>query len=516
MNRRIRKVITLVLSLVVFAMIATTAASAYIPYTAYNFDYFGEIVNGPAGYLPERIIFGADVGIDEFINPSDMYVDEKDQILIVDSGAAGSRSRIIVLDKNFKLIKKIEKFISPQGEVLDVINATGVCMDKDGFIYLCDPDSFRILKLDMNGNVVLVYGAPPSEFVNDSFVYRPQKLGIGINGSIYVISKGCTDGIMEFDTQGSFVRFFGAPEVELSVTDYLNIYWRNIYRVIGGDSVDAFFATYVPSEFSNLTVDDNGFVFTMVASNESSTDEVYKLNFQGKNILDPMQKSTSKQSSALSRNYGDLITRSTAGAGNVFADVCLDDEGFFTLLDSNLGRVFEYDKEGNLIFVYGNKGNQINQVQEGLLVMPCAVIKLGTKTVVLDSSTGAITVYELSDYGKQLHSAVGYYNDGKYDDAEGPWTAVLKYDANSELAHIGLGKVHYLRGNYEAALDEFRLGNDRNNYSRAYKLYRDDVIRSNFTWVIIVVILLLAALVVCKKWGKLIIKKIKEGKGGDQ
>jgi len=516
MNKKIRKVIALVLSLVIVAMIATTAASAYIPYTAYNFDYFGEIVNGPAGYVPEQIIFGADVGVGEFINPADMFVTEKEQILIVDSGAAGSRSRIIILDKNFKLVKTIEKFVSPKGEALDVINATGVCMDKNGFIYLCDPDSFRILKMDQNGNVVLIYGAPPSEFVNDSFVYRPQKLGIGINGSIFVISKGCTDGIMEFDTKGSFVRFFGAPEVELSVTDYLNIYWRNIYRVIGGDQVDDYFATYVPSEFSNLTVDENGFVFTMVASNESSTDEVYKLNFQGKNILDPLQKSTSKQSSALSRNYGDLITRSTAGAGNVFADVCLDKEGFFTLLDSNLGRVFEYDREGNLIFVYGNKGNQINQVQEGLLVMPCAVIKLGTKTVIMDSTTGAITVFELSDYGEELHSAVGYYNEGKYDQAEGPWTTVLKYDANSELAHIGLGKVHYLRGDYEAALDEFRLGNDRNNYSRAYKLYRDDVIRSNFTWVVIIIVLLLAVLIVSKKWGKQIIKKIKEGKGGDQ
>lgn len=516
MNRKIRKIITLVLSLIVFTMITTTVASAYIPYTAYNFDYFGEIVNGPAGYVPEQILFGADVGINEFINPSDMFISENDQILIVDSGADGARTRIIILDKNFKLVKTIENFIGTNGEKLDVINATGICMDKNGYIYLCDPDSFRVLKMDMSGNVLLVFGAPPSEFVNDSFVYRPQKLGIGINGSIFVISKGCTDGIMEFDTKGSFVRFFGAPEVELSVTDYLNIYWRNIYRVIGGDGVDQFFATYVPSEFSNLTVDHNGFIFTMVASNESSTDEVYKLNFQGKNILDPLQKSTSKQSDTLSRNYGDLITRSTAGSGNVFSDICLDKEGFFTLLDSNLGRVFEYDKEGNLIFVYGNKGNQINQVQEGLLVMPCAVIKVDDKTVVLDNSTGALTVFGLSDYGEKLHAAVGYYNEGKYDEAEGPWSTVLKYDANSELAHIGLGKVHYLRGNYAEALDEFRLGNDRNNYSRAYKLYRDDVIRSNFTWIIAVVIILLAILIVSKKWGKKIIKKIKEGKGGDQ
>lgn len=516
MNRKMKKIAVLLISVILVSMLTTTGAFAYIPYIGYNFDFYGEIVNGPSGYLPEDVLYGSDVGIDEFINPLDMFITEDGRILVVDSGGAGATSRVIIMDSNFKLIKIIDRFIGLNGETLNVINANGLCVDKEGYIYLCDPDSFRVLKFDTNGQVVLIYGAPPAEFVNESFVYRPQKLGIGINGSIFVISKGCTDGIMEFDTKGSFVRFFGAPEVELSVTDYLNIYWRNIYRVIGGDSVDAYFATYVPSEFSNMSVDENGFVFTMIAANESSTDEMYKLNFQGTNILDPAQKSTSKKTAALSANYGDLITRSTSGAGNVFNDVCLDDDGFFTLLDTNLGRVFEYDREGNLIFVYGNKGNQINQVQNGLLVSPSAIIKVGDKTAIIDSGTGAITIFALSDFGEQLHEAVGLYNEGKYDEAEEPWRNVLKYDANSELAHIGLGKVHYLRGNYKDALDEFKLGNDRNNYSRTYKLYRDDVIRSNFTWVVTIIVILLILLIVWKKFGKQIKAKLKEKKGGDQ
>ena len=403
MNIKFKKLFALLIALVAVSIMMTTAAFAYIPYTAYNFDYYGEIVNGPAGYIPDEILVGSDMGTGDLINASDMYVTKDNQIIIVDSGAPGAATRISILNENFKLLKQIETFYGPDGKVLNVINATGICVDNDGYIYLCDPDSFRILKMDTNGVVSLIYGAPPEEFVNDAFVYRPQKVGVGINGSIYVISKGCTDGILEFDTEGTFVRFFGAPEVQLTVTDYLNIYWRNIYRVFGGDTVDDYFATYVPSEFSNLSVDRNGFVFTMVAANESSNDEMYKLNFKGTNILDPSQKSTSKQSAAMSANYGDLITRATAGAGNVFADICLDSDDFFSLLDSNLGRVFEYDKEGNLIFVYGNKGNQINQVQEGLLCSPSAIAKIGKKTIVLDSETGAITIFKLSDFGEQLH-----------------------------------------------------------------------------------------------------------------
>lgn len=516
MKMKLKKTLAILIALVSVIALLSTSAFAYTPYTSYNYDFYGDIVAGPEGYVPERILFGSDCGIDEFINPSDMFIAHDNSIYVVDSGASGGRTRVIILTPDFKVKKIISNFIDPTGKQLDVINGSGICVDKDNNIYLCNPDAFRILKMNTEGKVSLVYGAPPSEFVTSSFLYRPEKVGLAINGSIYVISKGCTDGILEFDTKGAFVRFFGAPEVELSVSDYFNIYWRNIYRVFGGDSVDDYFATYVPSEFSNLTVDKNGFVFTMVASNESSIDEVYKLNFIGANILDPTEKSATKKTASMSRNYGDLITRTTMGKGNVFADVCLDNDGFFSLLDTNLGRVFEYDKEGNLIFVYGGKGNETNQIQYGLLDSACAICKLGKKTVVIDSSTGAITIFKLSDYGEQLHNAVNLYNDGKYETAEKPWNTVLKYDANSELAHIGLGKVHYLQGDYKEALSEFKLGNDRNNYSRSFKLYRDEVIRSNFPLVVTLLIVLIVLLIVIKKYGKKIKGLLSKNKEGDR
>ena len=514
MKRNFKRVFTIVFSVLLMSVVLMTSAYAYVPYTAYNFDYYGDIVSGPAGYVPEKVLFGADMGLDELTNPTDMYVTKDNRVYIVDHDTTSTYARVVILDENLKLIKIIDKFYGTDGKALTVNNLMGVCVDDDGYIYLCDPDNFRILKINQSGKTVLTYGAPPQEYVTDSFTYRPQKLAIGINGSIYVLSQGCTDGILEFDTKGVFVRFFGAPEVELSVSDYINIYWRNIYRVFGGDQVDAYFATYVPSEFSNLTVDENGFVFTMVAANESSTEELYKLNFIGTNILDPNQKSTKKKTTALSANYGDLITRSTIGEGNTFADVCTDSDGFFSLLDNNLGKVFEYDKEGNLIFVYGNKGNEANQIQAGLLDFPSAIAKLNDRTLVLDGSTGAITVYKLSDYGKQLHQAVNLYNLGKYEESRTPWNNVLKYDANSELAHIGLGKVYYLQGEYKEALAEFKLGNDRNNYSRTYKLYRDEVIRANFGWVITIIVVLIILLVVNKKFGKRIRAAIKNKRKG--
>ena len=125
MNKKVQKIFALVISLVIVSLFATTAAFAYVPYTAYNYDYYGEIVNGPAGYVPEDVLVGADCGIDKFVNPSDMLVEDDNKIYIVDNGAANSASRIIILNENFKLIKMIDTFVY-NGEKLTVLNATGV------------------------------------------------------------------------------------------------------------------------------------------------------------------------------------------------------------------------------------------------------------------------------------------------------------------------------------------------------------------------------------------------------
>ena len=322
------------------------------------------------------------------------------------------------------------------------------------------------------------YEQPGKEVFDDSYTYAPYKIVIGINGAAYVISRGCLDGILEFDVEGNFVRFFGAPKVQLSLGDYVNIYWRKIYRSFGGSDVDEIFVTYVPTEFENLDIDEKGFIFSTVIANEASTNEASKLNFTGSNTLNPTSKSTKKINDNLSSNYGDLQT--LPNADNNFVDIVVDDNGFFSLLDKKLSKIFEYDAEGNLVFVYGGKGQQMGTLED-----PSAMAKLGDKTIVIDQTTCAITVYKLSDYGSILHE-------------------VLKYNATFDLAHVGIGKVYYADGKNKEAMEEFRLANDRENYSKAFALYREDVIKENFNFIAILLIVLIVAFFV---WSK-IIKKI--------
>ena len=237
------------------------------------------------------------------------------------------------------------------------------------------------------------------------------------------------------------------------------------------------------------------------------------MNFLGNNILDPNAKSTQKISTTLSETYGDLVRRSTGNQGNIFQDVAVDEDGFITMLDTNLRKIFEYDSEGNMTFVYGAQGKQ-----EGLFEKPVALAKLGKKTLVLDSHFGSVTVFDLTQHGETLHKAVIEYDKGLYDEAEEYWLDVLKSNANCELAHIGIGKVYYQNARYEEALNHFELANDRKNYESTFALYREEVIADHFGLIMTVLVALVVIWVVWKIFGKSIKEAINNKKqgGGDE
>ena len=505
--KTIFKKLSVLLIVVVLAISVAAPALAYIPYNTYIYNFYGETVGSPSGYVPERIYLAEDLGISSIHNPNDVFVSDKNEIYFLDLGGENTRGRLCIFDSEFNLIKEFKSLTDIDGSVYYMTNPCGVTVDKDGYIYICDTNNAAVIKINREGQILLKYEQPGDDVFDESYTYQPYKIAIGINGAAYVISRGCLDGILEFDVEGNFVRFFGAPKVQLSITDYISIYWRQIYRAFGGAEVDSSFVTFVPTEFENLEIDENGFIFSTVIANESSTNEVSKLNFTGSNVLSPTTKSTKKVSDALSSNYGDLEV--LPDNNNNFVDIVVDEDGFFSVLDTKLSKIFEYDAEGNLIFVYGGAGQQV-----GTLVQATSMAKLGKKTLVADKTVCGITVYDLSDYGKALHDAVVLYNKGLYNEAEPLWREVLRYNSNSDIAHVGIGKVYYMNGQYKEAMDEFKLANDRENYSRSYELYRKEQIRNSFGLFMTVIVVLIVLALLWRIFGKKIIRSIKERKEG--
>ncbi len=509
MKKRLTKVGAIALVMLALVSMLAMPSSAYIAYNTYNYNYYGEAIETPSGYAPETIYYGEDLGVGTLSNAVDLYVSPQNEIYILDYFGSENLPRLHIFDSNFKHIKTLST-LTANGNPYIMKLPESVVVDKFGYIYICDTGNRQILKLDKDksGKIVQTVGAPNSDLFEGEF--KPSKIAIAKNMSLYVICTGALDGIMEFDERGTFLRYFGAPDVQMSVTDMIALAWRRMYRSILGSDADDSFATFVPTEFSNLVVDDFGFVYSVIAATEdSNTEQLLKMNFLGNNILDPMAKSTQKVSDTLSKTYGDLQRRGTKTEGNIFTDVAVDKDGFITMLDSNLCKVFEYDPEGNLTFVYSGKGSQ-----KGMLNRPAAIAKLGKKTLILDSHFGSITIFDLTQYGDTLHDGIMLYDQGLYTDAETYWNVILKQNANCELAHIGLGKVYYQFGRYKDAIHHFKIANDRMNYQDTYALYREAVIADYFDLIMTLLVVLVVVAIVWKVFGKKILEMIKNRKQG--
>ncbi|MBQ8894271.1 MAG: hypothetical protein IJ043_07675 [Clostridia bacterium] len=507
-NRFVRFGAIFMVMLVIASMLAMPS-SAYIAFNTYNYNYYGEVVVTPSGYTPEKVYYGEDLGVGEMTNAVDIYVSPQNEIYILDYYGSENIARLHIFDSNFKLLKTLTT-LTANGHPYTMNLPESVVVDKYGYIYICDTGNRQVLKLDKDrsGKIIQTIGAPNSDLFTGDF--KPTKVAIAKNMSLYVICAGALDGIMEFNEQGVFLRYFGAPDVQMTLADMVTLAWRRFYRALLGKDADQAFVTFVPTEFENLVVDDYGFVYAVIAAaGEENTDQLMKMNFLGNNILDPTAKSTKKISNTLSRTYGDLVRRATKSQGNIFKDVSVDEDGFITMLDTNLRKVFEYDSEGNLTFVYGAHGKQ-----QGLFYTPVAMAKLGKKTLILDAYFGSVTVYDQTQYGRTLHEAIILYDQGLYEDAENYWIEVLKNNANCELAHIGLGKVYYQYGRYEDAINHFKIANDRFNYEDSFSLYRESVISQYFNLIMTLLVVLVVLLIIWRVFGKSILNFIKEKKQG--
>ena len=80
------------------------------------------------------------------------------------------------------------------------------------------------------------------------------------------------------------------------------------------------------------------------------------------------------------------------------------------------------------------------------------------------------------------------------------WRNVLKLNANYNLAFIGIGRALMRQECYKEAMDYFKMAHDRQNYGRAYRYYRKELVESNIGWIVaIVVAVLIVPLVIRRK-----------------
>lgn len=500
----LKKLLAAVSAGIVFASTLAMNVSALESYDPYSYDRWGDAVASQVGYTAECYITGQDIiGLSEKVEsldgfdyededwramlglkePADIYISHDKLMYIADKG----NNRIIVTDLEFNLVNYLDTF-TYNGETLTIKAPEGVFVDQyTGFIYVCDTENSRVLKCDTKGNVDYIFEKPKTELYSQDLTFNPKKVAVDKAGNVYIVVKSVTKGAVMYDVNGEFLGFYGANRVEATAEILMNAFWNTIAT----EQQRALSTKTTPVGFSNFDIDDAGFIYTVTESSDVRTDAVKKLNPEGTNILSTFLSSETTFGD-IAPAYYSIYTKNSA-----LTDIDIGPNGELNILDFAHGRVFQYDKLANLMFVIGGTGDQL-----GTFRSVSAIESNDNMIYVVDSRKNSITCFRRTAFGEIVTEATNLYNSGYYDESKGPWENVIKYDGNYRRAYIGIGNALLNAEEYKEAMKYFKISISRMRYNRAYEGYRDQLLQIYFTPAIILIIVLVVGTKVIKTLNK--------------
>lgn len=475
------KKITGIIAIFMISICLTAAVSADVglPFETYTISRDYREIASPPAYVPDEMFRAEELGTSGLISPSDMEVHE-DELFILDAGS----NRILVLDESFRLKREIEGFIN-DGKEDHFSSPEGLTISPAGELYIADTANSRIVRMDLYGELITVYDRPDISVLEDDYKYLPLKTGVDRGGRIYVIARGVNRGLIVLDENGSFVNFTGAPRVTY---DPITLIWKTILP----RSAAKYMLKFVPTEFSNLYLDKESFIYTTIKSNDTTT--LYTaISSRSQTTAKVVQRFNATGNDVL-RRFGDIpivgdvnwdlpsVTSSgllapadmTEGA-SAFEDITVDESGCYYCIDSYRGRIFAYDNDGNLLYAFGSNARREGNVQLGV-----AIELFSDKIVVLDRLGAQIVTYSQTDYGKKIQEAALLFNSGKYQKSYEKWNEVARYNGNLTIAYIGIGKSAYRLGDQATAMTNLRKANEKEYYSKAFYARRSAVINDFF------------------------------------
>lgn len=480
--------------LIMALLIQTKAASAEedLFYT-YTYDYWGVERESPDAYAMNTVVLGNKLGIGDFNNPEGMFVKDN-QVYVCDT----LNNRIVQLsyeNDKFTIVKEVKE-VNNNGKMEALNKPYDVFVTDDNVWYIADYGNMRIVYTDDNQNVQgAIYKPENEETLDADYQFLPKKLVVDAARRIFVQAENINKGFMEFENDGEFVGYIGAAEVQFDFVDYFN-------KLISTKEQREQMAAFVPTEYNNLSLDKEGFIYATLGTFDEGSYKNAK----------PVRKLNAKGTDILIRNgyydpIGDVQTGSGGGykGPSKFSDVAVLDNDCYYCLDMTRGRIFGYDFQGNMLYAFGGIG-----YREGSFKYPVAIENLEDSLLVLDKELGSITQMTLTEYGKLINSALDTYKKGKYDESADYWREVLKLNGNYDLAYIGIGRALLRQDRYEEAMDYFKLKLDYKNYSKAYKLYRKEWIEDHIA-IIFGIFIVLIVIVFVKNYVKKIREEVRKG-----
>lgn len=415
-------------AIAVLLVLSTLPVLAKTPYTTWSFGPGDTLIMTQSAYEPLEELDLPIKGAQDFV------ITETGILYIADTG-------------NHRIVKVENGQITAEYGNDLLKGPTGLTLDEDGNFYIADGASNTIVILDPLGNLIRSFGKPDEPLFGQSNEFLPRKIAIDVRKNLYIIGEGSNDGIIQMNTEGDFIGYFGANLAQMS----LKMIIQRLF--LTKEQLAQFIKNEAPSPV-NIAIDERGLVYTVTGGSDTSR-TIRKFNIAGNNVL--------------GATYGTNSTR----------DIHVAQDGIMVTVNSE-GLIIEYDINGSILFFFDAK--DLGDQRLGSLKNPSAVLRYQDRLIVLDSAKNAIVVYQETAFAKLVHDGVKLYTEGLYLDAQPYFESLIDANGSFLLSYMALGNAAYQRREFDAALSYFRLGESRYWYSQAFWELRNVFIQNNLGW----------------------------------
>ena len=353
--KRIIRVIVIALCLITVFSLPISAATPYQTHTYMATSK--QAINSPDAYVPARAVDADYMGLkfNDTTTLQDLFVDPDQNVYIVDSGNAS----VYVLDRYYKHQFTISNFINGYSVADSFTDPRGVFADEET-IYVCDTGANRLVLFDRKASLEAgepvfdrIITRPTSKLFGEDAIYRPVACVVDDYGRIYVVSDSTYQGIIVMTQDGQFTGFIGAQTVSVNKFDIL---WR---RFMSEEQIKSRI-TYVSTEFNNISIDDDGFIF--ITTSSIAADDQYKSISSSSGTYSPVKMLNTAGKEVMKRNgfyspVGEVVSSSSAVSKIV--DVAIGPEGTWTIIDEKRSKSYTYDSNGNLLFAVGDGNHSL-------------------------------------------------------------------------------------------------------------------------------------------------------------
>ena len=491
-----KKIIAIIAVVLLLATAFTLPVGAK-SYQTYTYSNDGYALYSPDAYVPEILVDSTYIGKEalgtDLKNPSDIEVDDLGNVYIADT----DNNRIVVLDKYFKYKFVIAEFEN-ENFIADKLNKPQGVYVTPTLIYVCDTANSRIVTFDRDGNFEAIIPEPESNLFEEDSHYTPVAIAVDEFNRLFVVSSTTIEGVIVMTSTGEFTGFIGAQKTSLSAWDIL---WRRFQTKEQREQSEQ----NVSKEFNNITITDDGFVYVTTSTIKEDSQQSAIKNKDKTGTYAPVKMLNAAGEEIMRRNgfwppSGEVEVDeadNSEGGANVpggpskIVDVAIGPEKTWSIIDQKRSKVYTYDFDGNMLFIFGDSGNQLGAITQNGLT---DIAYQGDRMLLLDNVNRRFTVYKRTQYGDILINALKNQNDRQFNLAVTDWNEILKRNLNFDAAYIGIGQSLYRDEMYAESMEYFEDAYDTVNWSESYKEIRKAWISD---WIILIPVVIIA---ICVGW----------------